>query len=82
MNYKQTVENFKDTLSDAHLINYNKRKQLVIVFTIIYIYVKAMFIGVYEWVLGKPTPKSTIENQKSYYKAWFCYIVAKEIMKR
>jgi hypothetical protein len=82
MNYKDTVQNFKANLSDAHLINYDKREQVNIVFTTIYIYAKAMLIGIYKWILGKSTPKSTYENEKCYYKAWFCYIVAKEIMKR
>ena len=82
MNYKDTVQNFKTNLSDAHLINYDKREQVNIVFTTIYIYAKAMLIGVYKWILGKPTPKSTYENEKCYYKAWFCYIISKEIMKR
>lgn len=82
MNYKDTVLNFKANLSDSHLAKYDKYEQINIVFTTIYIYAKAMFTGIYKWVLRKPTPKSTYENEKCYYKAWFCYIVAKEIIKR
>lgn len=82
MNYKDTVKNFKETLSYKHLVKYNIIEQVKIIFTTIFIYGKAIVIGGYKFIIREHTPKSNIENEECYYRAWVCYIVHKEIMKR
>lgn len=82
MNYKETISNFKAYFSGYHLASHTLQGGLYIILVITFIYSKAMFIGIYKWILKKPTPKNNYESESNYYKAWFCYIVSVEILKR
>lgn len=82
MDYKSTVQNFRHNLSVNHLVKYEPYMQEEIIERTIFIYSKAVIIASYNWLIRKPTPKSRFENESNIYKAWFCYIVATEILRR
>jgi hypothetical protein len=77
MDYKETIQNFKANFKRGY-----KYKDSNLIFVTTIIYTKAFFIASKNWALNKQTPKTLFENETNVFKAWICYIVATEILRR
>jgi len=82
MNWDDTKQNFRTNLSVDHLKKYPPERIDYIIHTTVFIYAKAVLIASYKWLLRQKTPINRYESEASIFRAWVCYIVATEILKR